>query len=73
MFERALQGYETALSVEHTWTLLAVNSLGDLYREHGKLALAEQMLERALQGYKTALGAEHTSTLLAVNNLGLLY
>jgi hypothetical protein len=41
MFERALQGYETALSVEHTWTLLAVNSLGDLYREHSKLALAE--------------------------------
>jgi len=48
MYERALQGYETALGAEHTSTLHAVNNLGSLYRHQGKLALAEQMYERAL-------------------------
>jgi tetratricopeptide (TPR) repeat protein len=48
-------------------------NLGYLFRNQGKLALAEQMYERALRGYETALGAEHTSTLDSVNNLGSLY
>jgi Tfp pilus assembly protein PilF len=73
MFEQALQGYKTALSAEHTSTLLVVNNLGLLYQDQGKLALAKQMLKQALQGYEIALSAEHTSTLLAINNLGLLY
>ncbi|KAL5371635.1 hypothetical protein DPSP01_014120 [Paraphaeosphaeria sporulosa] len=51
----------------------ALHSLGDLYRNQGKLAEAEAMYDRALQGREEALGARHTSTLDTVNNLGLLY
>jgi tetratricopeptide (TPR) repeat protein len=32
MFERALQGYEKALGLEHTSTLDTVNNLGNLYK-----------------------------------------
>jgi tetratricopeptide (TPR) repeat protein len=54
-------------------TLHTVNNLGNLYKNQGKLALAEQMYERTLRGYETALGAEHTMTLQTVSNLGNLY
>jgi len=73
MYERALQGRETALSVEHTSTLSTVNNLRALYADQGKLVVAEQMYERALRGRETALGTEHTSTLSTVNNLRNLY
>jgi tetratricopeptide (TPR) repeat protein len=48
-------------------------SLGYLFKDQSKLALAEQMYKRALRGNEKALGAEHTSTLITVNNLGILY
>jgi tetratricopeptide (TPR) repeat protein len=51
----------------------AVHSLGDLYRDQGKLDKAEEMYKRALQGREKALGPDHTSTLDTVNNLGVLY
>jgi tetratricopeptide (TPR) repeat protein len=73
MYQRALQGYEKALGLEHTSTLDTVNNLGILYRNQGKLGEAEKMYQRALQGYEKALGLEHTSTLNTVNNLGNLY
>jgi tetratricopeptide (TPR) repeat protein len=70
---RALAGSEKALGPDHTSTLITVNNLGNLYRDQGKLAEAEQMYVRALAGYEKALGPDHTSTLGTVNNLGLLY
>jgi tetratricopeptide (TPR) repeat protein len=73
MYQRALQGTEKALGVEHTSTLDTVHNLGDLYADQGKLVEAEQMYQRALQGTEKALGAEHTSTLDTVHSLGLLY
>jgi hypothetical protein len=33
IYERALQGYETALGVEYTSTLQIVNNLGILYKD----------------------------------------
>ncbi|KAH8589506.1 hypothetical protein B0O99DRAFT_692400 [Bisporella sp. PMI_857] len=51
----------------------AYHQLGNLYRNQGKLAEAEQMYQRAQQGYEKALGAEHTLTLQTVNSLGILY
>lgn len=48
MYERALQGYETALGAEYILILETVNGLGMLYCNQGKFALAEQMYERAL-------------------------
>ena len=51
----------------------ALDSLGMLFSDQGKLAEAEAMYTRALQGKEEALGPKHTSTLSTVNNLGLLY
>src|SRR5256885_13203150 len=51
-------------------SLTTVNNLGNLYRNQGKLAKAEQMYVRALVGSEKALGPDHISTLDTVNNLG---
>jgi tetratricopeptide (TPR) repeat protein len=53
MFMRALAGYEKAPGSNHTSTLFAVNNLGLLYLDQGKLAEAEQMYQRALLGLQT--------------------
>jgi tetratricopeptide (TPR) repeat protein len=43
---------------------------GILYKDQGKLALAEQMYERALRGYEKALGVHNTTTYIpALNTL----
>ena len=51
----------------------AMDMLGDLYFDQGRLKEAEAMYQRALEGKEKALGPDHTSTLNTVNNLGLLY
>jgi tetratricopeptide (TPR) repeat protein len=51
----------------------ALQNLGDLYTDQGKLFEAEKMYIRALRGYEEALGPDHTSTLDTVHNLGNLY
>jgi tetratricopeptide (TPR) repeat protein len=73
MYERALQGKEGALGVEHISTLETVNNLGILFKSQGKLGEAEKMYEQALQGFEKALSIDHISTLDTVNNLGILY
>ena len=73
MYERALQGHEKVLGIEHYLTLNTVNNLGTLYTNQGKLEAAEQMLKRALQGYEKVYGTEHISMLKTINNLGNLY
>ena len=54
MYVRALRGYEKAWGLEHTSTLVAVNNLGLLYADQGKVAEAEEMYVRALRGYEKA-------------------
>src|SRR5438045_1933374 len=73
MYQRALEGYSKALGPDHTSTLDAVNNLGLLYTDLGRLDEAEKLFQRALQGKERAWGPEHTSTLNTVNNLGMLY
>jgi tetratricopeptide (TPR) repeat protein len=73
LYERTLQGKEKSLGADHTSTLDTVNNLGNLYKNQGRLAEAEQMYNRALQGKDKALGTDHTSMLTIVNNLGSLY
>jgi tetratricopeptide (TPR) repeat protein len=68
MYQRARQGKEKALGVEHTSTLRTVNNLGNLYSDQGKLAEAEQMYQRALQGYEKALGADSSMTYIPALN-----
>ena len=75
---RSFRGPERAnanigVAKEQVLVLGAIDLLGSLYINQGKLAEAEQMYERALQGKEQTLGAEHTSTLDTVNNLGNLY
>ena len=59
--------------LEEKDVLNAMNMLGLLYSDQGKLEEAEKMYIRALQGYEEALGPKHTFTLNTVNNLGILY
>ena len=77
MYERALRGYEEALSPKHTSTLDTVNNLGILYSNQGKLDEAEKMYERALRGYEEALGHENVEkyrpALNTIVNMGDLY
>jgi len=47
MFMRALAGYEKELGPDRTSTLDAVQCLGILFSEQGKLTEAEQMFMRA--------------------------
>ncbi|KAH6633953.1 hypothetical protein B0J18DRAFT_414818 [Chaetomium sp. MPI-SDFR-AT-0129] len=51
----------------------AMQMLGSLYVDQGRLKEAEAMYERALQGREKALGKDHTTTLTTVNLLGSLY
>jgi tetratricopeptide (TPR) repeat protein len=60
MYERALQGYEKVLGLEHTSILETINNLGNIYMGQGKLGEAKEMYEQALQGYENILGPEHT-------------
>ncbi|KAK4983550.1 hypothetical protein LTR50_007158 [Elasticomyces elasticus] len=53
--------------------LIAINRLGRLYSDQGKLAEAEEMWQRALHGSEEALGSKHVLTLHAVHNLGSVY
>ncbi|KAK2755640.1 ankyrin repeat protein [Colletotrichum kahawae] len=77
MYERALQGYEKALGLDHTSTLDTVNNLGILYYNQGRLKEAKAMYERAFQGYEKALHPDTLRTyvpaLNALENLGRLF
>jgi hypothetical protein len=48
MLQRALNGYEETLGLDHTSTLNAVNNLGVLYTDRGKLKEAEDVTDRSI-------------------------
>jgi len=73
IYNRALAGFEKALGLEHTSTLITINNIGILYKKQDRLKDAEIMYNRALASFEKALGPEHTFTLDIVNNLGNLY
>ena len=73
MYRRALQGKEKASGPEHASMLGAVNNLGLIYADQGKMQEADDIYRRAREGYEKAWGTEHRLTLDTVNNLGLLY
>lgn len=57
----------------HPIILVAVNNLGILYCDQGKLQEAEEMCRRALAGREKVSGEDHASTLDTVHNFGRLY
>jgi tetratricopeptide (TPR) repeat protein len=69
MAQRALEGYEKALRVEHPDTLTSTDNLASVLRYQGKYEAAEEMNRRALEGREKTLGVEHPDTLISVSNL----
>ncbi|KIX05611.1 uncharacterized protein Z518_03583 [Rhinocladiella mackenziei CBS 650.93] len=62
MFQWALRGWEKEFGPEHTLTCLALNNLGIVYDDQGKLADSEMMLQRGAAGIsEDARFREHTS------------
>ena len=72
----ALNGYEETLGPKHTLTLEAVNNLGRIFADQGKLAEAEPLYICALQGYEALESvnvSSYTPALKTIFNLGELY
>jgi tetratricopeptide (TPR) repeat protein len=70
---RKLEKAEEALGPDHILTLEAVNTLGIIYSDQGKLQDADEMFHLAFKGCEKALGPDHTSTLRMFHNLGNHY
>lgn len=62
-----------ARKADHLPIYRVKNNLGELYRDQGNFAQAEQMYLEARAGYLEMLGPNHILTLDTVNNLGALY
>ncbi|KAF7986455.1 hypothetical protein HWV62_31227 [Athelia sp. TMB] len=60
------------LGEEHLDTLTTVDTLADVYSDHGKYDKAEELYERALAGRKKQLGENHPDTLTTLNKLAYL-
>ena len=68
----ALERTRRVLGDDHPETLIAVNNLGSLLQEQGKLDEAEAYYREALEGRRLVLGSDHQVTLVSLNNMGLL-
>jgi tetratricopeptide (TPR) repeat protein len=73
MAQRALEGYEKALGVEHRDTLTSADNLASVLRHQGKYEAAEEMNRRALEGREKTLGVEHPDTLTSADNLASVF
>ncbi|KAF1943506.1 putative kinesin [Clathrospora elynae] len=71
MHQRALEGRERVLGLEHPDTLTSVSNLGSVLESQVKYDKAEAMHQRALEGYEKVLGPEHPNTLTSVSCDGL--
>ncbi len=58
------------LGAEHSFTTVAQNLQGDIFRMSGNFAEARLAYEHAVRGAITSLGAGHPDTLVYMNNLG---
>jgi tetratricopeptide (TPR) repeat protein len=72
MFQRALQGREKILGLDHTQTLDTVNCIGTVYKDQGRLNESMEMLQRALKGKERILGPDHVDTLDVLHNIANL-
>lgn len=70
MYLQVLSGRERLFGKNHPLTLEAVNNLGIIYHDQGKLEGALLMYKRALLGKEKTHGSFHMSTLQTANNLG---
>ncbi|GFF44496.1 nephrocystin-3 [Aspergillus udagawae] len=62
-----------AVFVQDPTLLKAIQQVGNLYFDQGKLRDAEAMYQHALTGFMQVLGPDHASTLGAMHSLGSLY
>ncbi|KAM7213696.1 hypothetical protein V8F06_010895, partial [Rhypophila decipiens] len=61
--------YKVRHSFDDTGAIDAMNMLGNLYADQGRLTEAESMYQWALEGYEKALGRDHTSTLTTAESM----
>lgn len=73
MCSRAIAGREKSLGSHHHKTLAALNVLGVLYQEQGRIVDAEAILQRVLAARTDVLGPDHESTIQSVYNLAIIY
>jgi tetratricopeptide (TPR) repeat protein len=74
MYQRALNGREKVLGLDHISTLDTVHNLGLLYANQGKLKEAEEVHLRALEGCGKAIGLDHTACIERIQkDLSVLY
>jgi CHAT domain-containing protein/Tfp pilus assembly protein PilF len=71
--ERALAIREKMLGPERPSVAAALNNLGNLYKDKGDLATAEQLYQRALKIREKVLGPEHPDVAQSLNNLAVIH
>ncbi|CAG8934788.1 unnamed protein product [Penicillium salamii] len=71
-YHRVIADFELNIGPHHSSTLEAVNDLGVLFSQTGRLNEAQKLLDRAFHGFEQNLGPQHTCTLRTVLHLGNL-
>lgn len=70
-FRQTLATYQRIYGDEHPETLEAMNNLGYLLCDRGKLRESETLLRAAVAGFEQALGPNHEQRQTALNNLSV--
>jgi serine/threonine protein kinase/tetratricopeptide (TPR) repeat protein len=73
LFAGALQEFEQYLPADDRDVLICRSSLGESYRNAGKMPQAVPLLEQTLAQMKAKLGPDSLETLACMNNLALAY
>ena len=73
LLQRAANGYERALGVEHLDSLACRNNLAEAYYAAGDYGQAAEIHKRTLDERERVLGPDHPKTLASRNNLANAY
>lgn len=69
LFEKVESIYSKSLGVNHTYTAVINNNLGNLYRFKGDNEKALNAYEKSLEAYRQNLGVEHEYYRMALNSI----
>ena len=65
--------FEVILGPNNLNTLSAMSNLAGLYKEQGKVELAEPLYKNCLEEFETILGNDHPNTLVSMDKFAGLY
>jgi tetratricopeptide (TPR) repeat protein len=71
-YQRALDGREKTLGMDHPDTLDTVHNMASAFDSQGEYGRALEWFQRALDGKEKTLGMDHPFTLATVNNIGVV-